>query len=222
MLLLVGPRLSPKWGRQQCGLQPYRGAAQRRGGRGFAGWRIPSASAADRILYMAAAGDRGNTPLSGRGSDDDGASNESVELELYKLAVEMADRISARRALANTFFLTVNTGLVALLGGKNLRWYVAAAGIVFAFAWWSLLQSYRKLNSAKFEVINTLERRLPVQLFSDEWDHLENTKAPPSLWPPRALWAWLQGYHELGTAERVVPIAFVVIYVAELIRQAAT
>src|SRR4051794_34978490 len=75
------------------------------------------------------------------------------ELELYKLAVEMADRISARRALANTFFLTVNTGLAALLGGKELRWYVAVAGLVFALAWWWLLQTYRKLNRAKFEVI---------------------------------------------------------------------
>jgi hypothetical protein len=146
----------------------------------------------------------------------------SVELELYKLAVEMADRISARRALANTFFLTVNTGLAALLGGLDLRWYVAAAGIVFALAWWWLLQSYRQLNAAKFKVINAIEPRLPLQLFSDEWQHLHNTKAPLRLWPPRALWAWLTGYHELGTVERVVPLAFVAIYVAELIRQASS
>ena len=59
-------------------------------------------------------------------SPDTSPSN-STQLELYKLAVEMADRVSARRALANTFFLTVNTGLAALLGGKSLRWYVAAA-----------------------------------------------------------------------------------------------
>jgi hypothetical protein len=98
---------------------------------------------------------------SGRG----GTPSESVELELYKLAVEMADRISARRALANTFFLTVNTGLAALLGGSNLRWYVAAAGIVFALAWWWLLQSYGKLSSAKLQVINAIESRLPFQLF---------------------------------------------------------
>src|SRR5688500_2291359 len=83
------------------------------------------------------------------------------EVELYKLAVEMADRISARRALANTFFLTVNTGLAALLGGKELRWYVAVAGLVFTLTWWWLLQSYRKLNSAKFQVINAIEPRLP-------------------------------------------------------------
>jgi hypothetical protein len=132
----------------------------------------------------------------------------------------MADRISARRALANTFFLTINTGLAALLGGKELRWYVAVAGLLFALAWWWLLQSYRKLSSAKFQVINAIEPRLPVQLFSSEWRQLEATKAPRRLWPPTALRAWLHGYHELGTIERVVPLAFACIYVAELIRQA--
>jgi hypothetical protein len=152
----------------------------------------------------------------------DGAPSESVELELYKLAVEMADRISARRALANTFFLTVNTGLAALLGGSNLRWYVAAAGIVFALAWWWLLESYRKLSSAKFQVINAIESRLPLQLFSDEWRYLESARAPRRLWPLRALWAWLKGYHELGTVERIVPLAFAAIYLVELIRQATS
>ena len=153
-------------------------------------------------------------------SGSGGDSSESVELELYQLAVEMADRISARRALANTFFLSVNTGLAALLGSTDLRWYVAVAGIVFALAWWWLLQSYRRLNQAKFQVINAIEIRLPLQLFSEEWRHLESTKGPLRLWPPKSFWAWLDGYHELGTVERIVPLAFVVIYVAELIRQA--
>jgi len=172
--------------------------------------------AAGTIPWMTGAGGEENAVGPGEGGRVS-AANESVELDLYKLAVEMADRISARRALANTFFLTVNTGLAALLGGKDLRWYVAAAGIVFAFAWWWLLQSYRKLNSAKFKVINAIEPRLPVQLFAEEWRHLEN---PRRLWPLGKLWAWLKGYHALGTAERIVPLAFVAIYVAELIRQA--
>src|SRR4051794_11322497 len=34
----------------------------------------------------------------------------------YKLYTEMADRISARRALANTFFLTLNTAIFTLFG----------------------------------------------------------------------------------------------------------
>jgi hypothetical protein len=145
----------------------------------------------------------------------------ATELDLYKLAVEMADRISARRGAANTFFLTVNTGLAALLGGTSLRWYVAAAGIVFAFAWWWLLQSYRRLSSAKFQVINAIEPDLPTQLFSEEWKYLQATKKPMRLWPPRQLWVWMNGYHELGTVERVVPLAFAAIYAAELIRQVA-
>jgi hypothetical protein len=150
------------------------------------------------------------------------AQADPVEIELYKLAVEMADRVSARRALANTFFLTVNTGLTALLGGSSLRWYVAVAGIVFSFAWWSLLQSYRRLNGAKFEVINAIEPRLPVQLFSSEWEHLVATRRPLRPWPPRELWRWVNGYHELGTIERIVPLAFGVIYVIELVRQVAS
>src|SRR5947207_2020072 len=144
------------------------------------------------------------------------------EFELYKLAVEMADRVAARRAVANTFFLTVNTGLAALLGAADLGWAVGAAGLVFALTWWWLLQSYRNLSSAKFKVINSMEPRLPVQLFSDEWKYLEASKAPPRLWPGRALWAWISGYHELGTVERLVPLAFGAIYLAELIAQAAT
>jgi len=168
--------------------------------------------------------------MSGTGHERSGAGSagtseprpdvELVELELYKLAVEMADRVSGRRALANTFFLTVNTGLAALLGGSDLRWYVATAGIVFALAWWWLLQSYRELSRAKFKVINAVEPKLPFQLFSEEWRYLESTKAPRRLWPLRDLWGWLKGYHELGTVERVVPLAFTGFYVAELIRQA--
>lgn len=150
----------------------------------------------------------------------DAGTTEHTDLELYKLAVEMADRVSARRALANTFFLTINTGLAVLLGSQDLRWYVAAAGIIFALSWWSLLQSYRKLNSAKFQVIQSMERNLPVQLFAAEWDHLTSTRKPATLWPPPALTAWLKGYHDLGTVERIVPLAFVAIYIIELIRQA--
>lgn len=63
----------------------------------------------------------------------------STYFELYKLAVEIADRISARRGVANSFFLTVNTGIATLLADRDFRWYVAAAGIVFAATSWTLL-----------------------------------------------------------------------------------
>lgn len=140
-------------------------------------------------------------------------------IDLYKLAVEMADRISARRGIANSFFLTVNTGLAALLGGQELRWYVAAAGIVLCITWWALLKSYRDLNSAKFDVILAMEQVLPARVFGDEWDRLK--KDPVKLALRRdALRSWIAQYRELGRIERIVPWVFALIYIAEIIRQA--
>ncbi len=40
----------------------------------------------------------------------------SLALDQYKLYVEMADRISQRRATANTYFLSVNSAILAFVG----------------------------------------------------------------------------------------------------------
>lgn len=133
-----------------------------------------------------------------RSTPTPGASEPSAGfLELFKLAVEMADRVSARRATANSFFLAVNTGLAALIGSQDLRWYVAAAGVVFAAVWWALLKSYRDLNEAKFKVINAMEGQLPARVFSNEWDLLDRGPRKFALNRP-ALRAWASRYRELG------------------------
>lgn len=113
-------------------------------------------------------------------------------VDLYKMAVEMSDRVSARRASANTYFLTLHTGLAAFVGflssapelGAVPRVddagaaVLSAAGVMLAVAWWLLLRSYRDLNAAKFKVINEIEsEHLPIQIFLAEWKHLR-TKRP--------------------------------------------
>jgi len=158
-----------------------------------------------------------------RADADAGAAAAAAELpgnyfELYKLAVEMADRVSARRGTANTFFLTVNTGLAALLGSTEIRWYVAVAGLLFAATWWALLKSYRDLNDAKFRIIHALEERLPARVYKNEWDRLDRQR-PRFGFRPSALRPWLAQYRELGRVERVVPVVFALIYLAELLRQ---
>jgi hypothetical protein len=92
-------------------------------------------------------------------------------LEQYKLYVEMADRISARRGLTNTFFLTLNT-LVFTIIGVVVKDRTQFSPILLALAlaialgqcggWFLIVRSYRQLNSAKFKVIGALETRLPV------------------------------------------------------------
>jgi hypothetical protein len=129
-------------------------------------------------------------------------------LEFYKLAVEMADRVSARRGTANAFFLSVQTTFIALVsfGIPKLSespWWVSLAvvlaGIALSATWWMQLRSYRDLNTAKFKVINKLEERLPVKIFADEWEELKSDPVP----------AWRKRYAELGAFERTVPLVFI-------------
>jgi hypothetical protein len=136
-------------------------------------------------------------------------------LALYKMAVEMADRVSVRRATANTYFLTVHTTLatvVAVFIASPDRAaeadavpmvLIAVVGVLLSVVWWVLLRSYRDLNAAKFEVILEMEKSLPSQPYGDEWASLK--KDPVAKWRGR--------YAELGTIERVVPAAFAVVYV---------
>lgn len=165
----------------------------------------------------------------------DGDTN--VILELYKTAVEMADRTSARRAGANSFFLTLNTALAAVVGivssarkpppHGNLPTFdayglvlTAIAGIVLALTWRALLRYYRRLNAAKFDVINKLEERLPARLFTDEWAIL-HPDPPEGQEPPSGWTRWWRNkvqHREATVVEQVVPLVFVLIYLALGIR----
>lgn len=99
-------------------------------------------------------------------------------LEQYKLYVEMADRISGRRMIANSFFLAVQTAIIAgvFASGRidpgidtHSRIGLALCGIAIAILWLTILRSYRQLNSAKFRVIHELEKLLPAAPFDKEW-----------------------------------------------------
>jgi hypothetical protein len=129
-------------------------------------------------------------------------------LEIYKLAVEMTDRVSARRAVASSFFLTAQSALVVLVGATSTDdWAFALPGLVLAANWWLLLRSYRILNTAKFRVIQQMEERLPAAPFRDEWLELK---------PERGK-SWRGRYFELGLLERIVPAVFGIIFVVVLI-----
>lgn len=99
----------------------------------------------------------------------------------------MADKISERRQSANSFFLTVNTALIAFLGlvaspdvgsdagvaaSPPLPWVlvVSAAGVVLCYTWYRLVRSYKGLNSGKFKVIHAIESRLPASPYDAEWE----------------------------------------------------
>ncbi|PWU48504.1 hypothetical protein DLJ47_28245 [Micromonospora sp. S4605] len=131
--------------------------------------------------------------------------------------MEMADRVSARRALTNTFFLTLNT-LIATLGGTlgkelavvDVRYLAVptVALLVQCAAWFWLLRSYRQLNSAKYIVVGALEERLPASPYwRAEWKALGEGRDPSRYWPLTHLEQW-------------IPASFAVVYVAGFITAA--
>ncbi|MCC8362840.1 hypothetical protein LK996_07090 [Lysobacter sp. A6] len=132
-------------------------------------------------------------------------------LDQYKLYVEMADRISARRATANSYFLSVNSAILAFVGyltskgSDDFLWLLAVAGVTLAYFWRALIQSYKNLNTAKWLVVHRIEKRLPISPYDAEWDAMGRGKNPKL-------------YRPLTHIEVAVPIVFMVLHAFVFLR----
>ena len=142
---------------------------------------------------------------------NNGAINSTI-LELYKLHVEMADRISQRRAVANNWFITISSSIFYLgsyIGIKGNLYEVALLsflGFCLALIWRSLIGSYKKLNNAKFKVINAIEEKyLPIKPYCDEYMHYKEDKRK-----------------DFTTVEKWIPTALMIIYSLAFIYVAIT
>ena len=123
-----------------------------------------------------------NTEITPESFSADGSRYLTTILEQYKICLEMADRVSARRAIANSFFLTINIVLVGyLVSPKSEIRQISTWPLLVTLAvllgqcavWFFLIRSYRMLNTAKYEVIAEIEERLPIRPFSrGEWEKL--------------------------------------------------
>lgn len=101
-------------------------------------------------------------------------------LEQYKLYVQSAENVSARRVASSSYLLTLNTALVALYGiqsasfGEN--WWtllVPFAGFFVSWLWGRIIKSHADLNRVKFDVIHEFEEHLPAAMYKYEWQLAE-------------------------------------------------
>lgn len=131
-------------------------------------------------------------------------------LEQYKIFVDTMEKVVARRQVAGSFFLSVNTLFLTGLGflvkdvtksGLSVAAVLAMglAGILVCVTWRRLMLHYGQLNAAKFKVIHLLEKRLPAQLFTAEWTALDKGKDPKK-------------YVSFAKTESIVPLVFAVLY----------
>lgn len=120
-------------------------------------------------------------------------------LDQYKLYVEMADRISQRRTTANTYFLTVNSAILAFVGyltskdSTGYMWLLALAGAMLTLFWYNIINSYRNLNTAKWQIVQDIEKRLPISPYDAEWDAVQRGKNPKLYRPISHIESWVPG-----------------------------
>lgn len=121
-------------------------------------------------------------------------------LDQYKLYVEMADRISQRRTAANTYFLSVNSAILAFVGYLTSKtepvdymWLLALAGCMLTLFWYNIINSYKNLNTAKWQVVQDIEKRLPISPYDAEWDALQRGKNPRLYRPISHIESWVPG-----------------------------
>lgn len=133
-------------------------------------------------------------------------------LELYKLMVEMADRVSQRRQAANSFYLSINTLLVggaAYLEAEESNFkniiLISLVGFLISLYWIASIESYKTLNTAKFNVINSMEQHFAVRPFTEEWAELDPDKDGKRHKP----------FHK---TEKAVPKIFILLYAFQALR----
>lgn len=120
-------------------------------------------------------------------------------LAQWQTCVEMASATSQRRDTMNNIFITLNLGIITAV---SLVWSVKSlliliAGIVVCSIWLLFIRNFKLLNTAKFDVINSLEKQLPTSPFIDEWKILQKSNK----------------YCDGTTLEKILPTMFICIYI---------
>jgi hypothetical protein len=142
-------------------------------------------------------------------SKDDQKIAQSEALEIFKLYHESIEKTADKRQSANSFFLTLNTGILAAVGFlfqkdcaseiKPLYFLLPVAGIICGVFWYKLVHSYRQLNCGKFTVLNMIEETLPLAPFKAEWVVLGSGKDNKK-------------YHQITTIEKWIPSLFIALH----------
>ena len=149
----------------------------------------------------------------------------SVLFEQYKLIVGTSEALVSRRLQVNTFFLTVNSLILAAIGlllrenaSNNIvgaaLFILGISGMILCFAWSQMIMSFRQLNRGKFEVIHVLEGRLPARIFAAEWGALGRGEDPSQYKPFTKTEIWLPRI--IGGLELAVSVVGVGLWVCYL------
>lgn len=129
-------------------------------------------------------------------------------IELYKICLDEACKISERRMKANQNMIMLNSALISVsvtlydkIDNSLMASLLPVVGLILCRIWHLTIESYKKLNSAKFEIINDIETNICYPCFKKEWDILCKDKK----------------YSILSKNEQHLPILFKAVYAVILL-----
>lgn len=124
-------------------------------------------------------------------------------LTMYRDFVASADNISSRREKANGIFLGINTSFIGAsayfeMNSVQAVYIQAIVGLMFCLVWGRMIESYKSLNSSKFQVIHLMERNLPLAPLDAEYVIQKDSP---------------KKHRSLSTIEQLVPGVFAVLHI---------
>lgn len=147
-----------------------------------------------------------------KSKDEYGDDYDDKLFEQYRIYLNNIDSLENRRKITHSFFLSINTGLIAALGilvqfgstfeTNNQFWIIGGgiAGILFAYSWFRTIRSYILLGTVKWDIVLKIEERLPLKIHEIEWNILRNK---------RGRW---KKYRKLTDVELIIPLIFIGMY----------
>ena len=135
------------------------------------------------------------------------SSDKQDVFDLYKMMVESSESLIQRRQKTNAFFITAIGSMLAIAGlliktgtingqSTGILYGFSVVGLLLCNSWRNLIDNYGKLNTAKYEVILRLEKKLDAQIYSAEWIALGKGLRPKK-------------YRSFTSTEKNVPRLFV-------------
>lgn len=151
---------------------------------------------------------KSDKPLIQHSKESYGESFQAHLLEQYKLYVQSADNVSARRIASINYVLAINTAIIALYGvivstsgHTQLLIGVPTIGAIVSILWFFIIKSHKDLNEIKFEVvIPELEQHLPAALYQYEWQMIKQRKS--------------KLYNPVTSIESRIPCAFILLHIS--------
>jgi len=106
--------------------------------------------------------------------------NRQLKIEQYKIMVSSTEKVTDARMKVNNLFFTITSSIlsVAFVLGKTYSFVplsilamvvLTALALLTTYFWDKLVNSYGKLNTGKFKVIDRIEKELRTNMFEEEW-----------------------------------------------------